>query len=198
MAGPPRDDSAEGEAPGEFEGIEPGNSALGQPTHGNTPVGKFFAKTHGKAHGRPHGQGGPRRGAAGQAGHGGRPFGQSGRPQHGQPPRHGQPRGGHGPSSPYVMTTLTIPGAVPEGLPGTSGPRPKGPGGGHGPRGPGPGNGPRGPGAGAEARGPGAGQGKKRGRGNRNRRGPKSETMPGNEAPRTVEPAIVDDDIGNR
>ena len=45
--------------------------------------------------------------------------------------------------SPYVMTTLTVPGGVPEGLPGTSGPRPKGPGSG-GPRGPGgQGNGPR-------------------------------------------------------
>ena len=62
--------------------------------------------------------------------------GGQGRPQ-------GQPRGGGSGSSPYVMTTLTIPGGVPEGLPGTTGPRPKGPGSG-GPRGPrGQGNGPR-------------------------------------------------------
>ena len=90
------------------------------------------------------------------------------------------------------MTTLTVPGAVPEGLPGTGGPRPKGTGGANGPRGPG------GPGAVNGTRGPGAGQGKKRGRGNRNRRGPKPDSVPGNEAPRAVEPAIVDDDIGNR
>jgi len=39
---------------------------------------------------------------------------------------HQQDRSG----SPVVRTTLTIPGAIPEGLPGTSGPRPRGPGGG--------------------------------------------------------------------
>jgi len=185
--GLPREASTDAETPAEFEGIEPGNSVHGLPTHGNTPVGKFFAKNHGKPHGRPQGQGGPRRGGPGQ-GHGSRPFGQSGRPQHGKP-HHAEPRGGHGPSSPYVMTTLTVPGAVPEGLPGTGGPRPKGPGGANAPRGPGAVNG---------SRGPGGGQGKKRGRGNRNRRGPKPESMPGNEAPRAVEPAVVDDDIGNR
>jgi len=50
-----------------------------------------------------------------------------GRP-HGGKPRHG-PGGpqGHANASPYVARTLTIPGAVPEGLPGTQPPRPKGP-----------------------------------------------------------------------
>ena len=104
--------------------IEPGNSVHGLPTHGNTPVGKFFSKSHGKPHGRPQGQGGPRRGGAGPGAGGSRPYAQHGRPQHGKP-RHPDSRGGHG-GSPYVTTTLTIPGAVPEGLPGT-GARPKGP-----------------------------------------------------------------------
>ena len=107
--------------------IEPGNSVHGLPTHGNTPVGKFFSKSHGKPHGRPQGQGGPRRGGAGQ-GQGGRPFG--GRRAVRRMASRGiaQPRGGQGPASPYVMTTLTVPGAVPEGLPGTGSPRPQGPG----------------------------------------------------------------------
>ncbi len=48
--------------------IEPGNSVHGLPTHGNTPVGKFFSKSHGRPHGRPQGQGGPRRGGAGHGG----------------------------------------------------------------------------------------------------------------------------------
>ncbi len=177
-----------GEVP-EFEGIEPGNSVHGQPTHGNTPVGKFFAKTHGRPHGRPQGQGGSQRPGRGGQGQGGRPFGQQGRPQHGKPRNDEQPRGPRGPSSPYVMTTLTVPGAVPEGLPGTGGPRPKGPGAGKGPRAPGTGN---------EPRGPAAGQGKKRGRGNRNRRGPKPEAMPANTAPPAIGAPGVDDDIGNR
>jgi 23S rRNA pseudouridine2605 synthase len=221
-ATPPRDVSMEGEPPADFEGIEPGNSVHGLPTHGNTPVGKFFSKSHGKPHARPQGQGGSRRTGPGQ-GSGGRPYGQQGRPQHGKP-RHAEPRGGHGPSSPYVMTTLTVPGAVPEGLPGTDGPRPKGPGrgngpngpnaghgrrgpGGSGPHGPGRGNGPNAPGRGngpnAPGRGsgqnaPGGGQGKKRGRGNRNRNMPMADATPGNEAPRAMAPANVDDDIGNR
>jgi len=187
--GPPREASQDDDQPVEFEGIEPGNSVHGQPTHGNTPVGKFFAKTHGRPHGRPQGQGGgqrPGRGGqgqggaqrGGQGGQGGRPFGQQGRPQHGKP-RQGAPRGGQGPSSPYVMTTLTVPGAVPPGLPGTDAPQPKGSGG----------NAPR---------GPGAGQGKKRGRGNRNRRGPQSEATPGNAAPLANATPRIDDDIGNR
>jgi hypothetical protein len=76
------------------------------------------------------------------------------------------------------MTTLTVPGAVPEGLPGTQAPRAKGP--------PGSGQGPRGPGGPA---------GKKRGRGNRHR-GPKAGAVSAGDAPPA--PAIVDDDIGNR
>jgi len=219
--------SADPDASADFEGIEPGNSVHGLPTHGNTPVGKFFSKTHGRPHGRPQGQGGPRRGAPGQ-GHGARPFGQQGRPQGGKP-RHAEARGGHGSASPYVMTTLTVPGAVPEGLPGTGAPRPQGPGRGRGPKGqqgrgngpngpgrgnapggpgrgkgpgaPGRGNGPKGPGSGSGpngTNGPSAGQGKKRGRGNRNRRGPNAEALPGNVAPRVERPADIDDDIGNR
>ena len=80
----------------------------------------------------------------GGQGHGGRPFGAQGRPQNGNP-RHAQPRGGQGPASPYVMTTLTVPGGVPEGLPGT-GPRGgQGQGRGKNPNGPGRGNGATGP-----------------------------------------------------
>ncbi len=218
---PSHDASTNAEPSTDFEGIEPGNSVHGLPTHGNTPVGKFFAKAHGKTHGRPPGQGNPRRGGAGQA-PSGRPFGQQGRPQHGKP-RHAQPRGGHGPSSPYVMTTLTVPGAVPEGLPGTDAPRQKGPGRGNGPSGPGRGNGFNGPGAGqgrrgadgangsqgpARGNGPndpdrghgtnGPSQGKKRGRGKRNRNGQNPGSTPGNQAQRATLPVGVDDDIGNR
>ena len=212
-ATPPLEVSLDGEPPVDFEGIEPGNSVHGLPTHGNTPVGKFFSKSHGKPHARPQGQGGSRRTGPGQ-GSGGRPFGQQGRPQHGKP-RHAESRGGHGPSSPYVMTTLTVPGGVPEGLPGTDAPRPKGPGRGNGPNvpnaghgrrgpggggthGPGRGNGPNAPGRGNGPSAPGGGQGKKRGRGNRNRNMPMPDATPGNEAPRTMAPASVDDDIGNR
>jgi hypothetical protein len=74
------------------------------------------------------------------------------------------------------MTTLTIPGAVPEGLPGTGDPRPKGPAKTGAPRGPG-----------------GGGRGKNRGRGNRNHRDPKPESTPGNEAPHTVDPTPDED-----
>jgi hypothetical protein len=77
-------------------------------------------------------------------------------------------------ASPIVMTTLTIPGAIPPGLPGTERPpRPKG------------------------AGGPGPGQGKNRSRGNRNRnrRGPKPEATPGNEAPRSVDATPPDEDF---
>jgi hypothetical protein len=202
----------------EYEGIEPGNSVHGQPTHGNTPVGRFFGKSPNKSHARPQGQGGPRRGN--------KPSGRTpnaftkeqGRP-HGNA-RHGASRGsGHPNASPYVTTTLTVPGAVPQGLPGTDA-RARGPGRGpgqhrgnvfnaangerrqgHGSGSPGAqrGNGPdRGPGAN------GPGFGKKRGRGNRKRFGPPAAAAgnpsvnPGNEAPRAEPPANVDDDIGNR
>jgi hypothetical protein len=64
-----------------------------------------------------------------------------------------------------VVTTLTIPGAVPAGLPGTeTPPRPKAP-------------------------------GKRRSRGNRARRGPKAEGTPGNQAPRTSDTPPGDDDF---
>jgi 23S rRNA pseudouridine2605 synthase len=174
--------------------IEPGNSVHGLPTHGNTPVGKFFSKTHGKPHGRPQGHGAPRRGAAGHGVGGGRQFAQQGRPQHGKP-RHSDARGAHG-GAPYVMTPLTVPGAVPEGLPGTGVSQPKGPRGGQPPH-----AGGRGPGPNGQARGngPGGGHGKKRGRGNRHRNGPRPpDAQPGDETPRVPVPTIVDDDIGNR
>ncbi len=140
-------------------------------------------KAHGQQGGQRHdpGQGGkphaPRNGPPrhGQ-GHGAGGHPAPGRPQHAKGrPGSGQPRQPQ--ASPYVTTTLTIPGAVPEGLPGTNDMRPKGPGksgapGGHG-----------------------GGQGKNRGRGNRNRRGPKpdgssgikAESSPGQEAPRVTD-----------
>jgi hypothetical protein len=93
------------------------------------------------------------------------------------------------------MTTLTVPGAVPEGLPGTEASRPKGPRGGPAPQAGGRGNGPNGQGHG---NGPGGGHGKKRGRGNRHRNGPRPDAQPSDEAPRVSVPTIVDDDIGNR
>ena len=122
-----------------------------------------------------------------------------------------------GQHSPYVTTTLTIPGAIPQGLPGTNGPKPKGnhprsgKGGGQS-RQPGTGgNGqPRGakPRAGANGEAGDTGRAHavpagKRSRGDRNRRGPggapkPAAIKPGNEAPRNVAPAVVDDDFGNR
>jgi hypothetical protein len=76
------------------------------------------------------------------------------------------PQGGH---SPYARTTLTVPGAIPAGLPGTSGPRPKGPGAGKGHR----------------AKGP------------REQRVRHDDDNRGNRAPREVTPALADED-GNR
>jgi 23S rRNA pseudouridine2605 synthase len=189
--GRPRTTVADDDAPADPDVIEPGNSALGDPTHANRSVGSFFGKGHGRPHGRPHGSGGPKHGQAHDRGQGAgsRGPGGQGRPQYGKPRPAGS-QGQRGPSSPIVMTTLTIPGGVPEGLPGTNGPRPKGeprPAGPHRPKGP--------PGAGG-------GHGKQRGRGNQQRRGPRPQPStgesPGNEAPRAVEPAPVDDDIGNR
>ncbi|HVN34386.1 MAG TPA: ribosomal large subunit pseudouridine synthase B [Casimicrobiaceae bacterium] len=172
--------------------IEPGNSVHGLPTHHNTPVGKFFNKAHGRPHGRPQGQGGSRRGGGGHGaahGGGGQPFQKHGRPQHGKP-RQADPRAGNR-GSPYVMTTLTVPGAVPEGLPGTEAPRQKGP------RGGGRGNGPN-----AQGRGNGSGGGGGRhGRGNRHRNGPRRDgQQPVDDAQRvTVSvPPVGDDDVGNR
>jgi len=189
---PPREVPLDGEASAEQHVIEPGNSALGNPTHANRSVGSFFGKGPGKAQGRPYAKGGSRPGQ-------GQGYGGQGRPQHGKHRQGGgPPRGGS--SSPYVMTTLTIPGAVPEGLPGTSGPKPKGGGGQRGSGGKQ--RNPAGPGAPMASKGQGGGQGKNRGH-NRNRRGQRPEGAPGNEspgnvAPRTTEPRIISDDIGNR
>ena len=189
---PPAISGAGDDVPHNPDAIEPGNSALGDPTHGNRTVGSFFGKPPGRPHGRPHGQGGPRHGKSHDRGFGGgsRAHGGPGHPQ--GKPRHPGPPGQRNSSSPYVMTTLTIPGRVPEGLPGTNGPRPKGEHrhkGPHGQKGP--------PGSGA-----GGGQGKQ-GRGNRNRHGANPQGSPGNEVrdnetPRAGETAVVDDDIGNR
>jgi 23S rRNA pseudouridine2605 synthase len=223
--------SAEGvddDAPHDPDVIEPGNSAAGAPTHANRSVKSFFKGAHGP-HGRPHGKGGPRHGQA--------PRGQGGTGRlHGAKPGRGGPHGAGrgGPQqdprrqgAPYATTTLTVPGALPEGLPGTGGPRQKGSGqwqnkGPQRPKGP--------PGAGGP---PG-----KRGRGRRNRRGGKPQGAPGadnrgnqesgaaqlradddyrgnearpgnatprpvddnrgNETPRVNKPGIVDDDFGNR
>jgi 23S rRNA pseudouridine2605 synthase len=186
---------------------------IDEDNYGNTiaPAGPRPGGGQPGAGGRPPGQGGARRG--GKPFGGGKPYGGGG----GQGRPHGKPRGGGAGAggfggSPYVVTTLTVPGGVPEGLPGTSGPRPKGPGSG-GPRGPGgqgngprkgkphrkPGgapNGPANPNAPAGAPGPGAG--KKRSRGNRKRRGGPGGENPGNEAPVARPPAALDDDFGNR
>jgi 23S rRNA pseudouridine2605 synthase len=172
--------------------IEPGNSVHGLPTHHNTPVGKFFSKSHGKPHGRPQGHGGPRRGGPSLGG-GGQPFQKHGRPQQGKP-RQQDPRAGHR-ASPYVMTTLTVPGAVPEGLPGTEGQRPNRPRDKQAQHAQGRGNGPTG-----QNRGNGqGGGGRRRGR-NRHRNGPRQDRQPGDETPRALVtvPPIVDDDTGNR
>jgi 23S rRNA pseudouridine2605 synthase len=159
---PPAAGMDDGDAPHDPDVIEPGNSAAGAPTHANRSVKSYFKTLHG-SHGRPHAKGGPRHGQAprGQA-TGGRPHG--GKPGRNGPqghPRGGPQQGPHGQRSPYVTTTLTVPGGVPEGLPGTGGTRPKGSGqwtnDGSRPKGP--------PSTGAP---PG-----KRGRGRRNRRGGK-------------------------
>jgi 23S rRNA pseudouridine2605 synthase len=181
-------------APGDddldHDGPQPGNSAHGQPTHHNRPVGSFFAK--GEA--RPRGKRGPRSYAPG-GGPAGPTAHRPGKPR----PQAGQPRGG-GAGTPYVTTTLTIPGAIPQGLPGTTGPRPKGSqqrrgkpnkSGQRNPQGGAPGS------SGASASHPLPGG--KRARGNRQRRGGKpGGASPGNEAPANVPPAVIDDDIGNR
>ena len=156
-----------GSRPGQGQGEPRHGQGQGGPRHGQGQGGP----RHGQGQGGPrHGQGhaGPRQGqgyAGGQHPSPGRP------PQHGKP-RHGGKPGVPAPASPYVMTTLTVPGAVPEGLPGTDRPRPKGPGV------------PGGP-----------GKGKNRPRGNRNRRGPKAESMPGNEAPRATDAPPADEDF---
>jgi 23S rRNA pseudouridine2605 synthase len=128
-----------------------------------------------------HGGNGPRHGAQGQGNNGprngpARPGqgggSKKGRPPHGPKVRHpgSQPQQAGG--SPYVTTTLTIPGAVPEGLPGTQGPRPKGP------------------------QKFGQGQGRNR-RGNRHRRGPRPDAAPATEAPPAAGGTPRDDESGS-
>jgi 23S rRNA pseudouridine2605 synthase len=126
------------------------------------------ARRHGKGPAGPrHGQG-PGSGKSGQGHHPGGKASPGGRPAAHGKARPGPKPGPHRPPSPYVMTTLTVPGAVPDGLPGTD--RPK-------------------------SKGPGPGPGKNRPHGSRNRRGPKPESSPGNEAPRAAESAPADEDF---
>ena len=144
---------------------------------------------------RPHAQGGKRRNpnaGPGQAMGQGRPH-------------QGKQRSGFAPAtgddgSPIVRTTLTVPGGIPEGLPGRE-QRPRKPGQGgkapgkgqgkgqgfkqQGAKGPG-GNGPGGKGPGGPGSGEGNGPGRNRSRGNRNRRPRKPDVGPGNEAPRST------------
>ena len=190
--GVPQDVSAVDAEP-DADMIEPGNSVHGLPTHHNTPVGKFFSKPHAKPHGRPQGHGGSRRGGAGHGG-GGQPFQKHGRPQQGKH-RHQDPRAGHR-ASPYVMTTLTVPGALPEGLPDAEGQRPKGPHAHQGPHAGGRGNAPNGQG---RSNGQGGG-GRRRGRG-RHRNGPRHDAQPPTDDAQRVPvsvPPVADDDTGNR
>ncbi len=138
----------------------------------------------GAGQGRPAGgpgqprrfQGGP--GAPGQghqAGGPGRAYNPGGPRRGGMMGGTHAPRGpGATPGSPYVTTTLTIPGGIPEGLPGTNGPRPKGPG---------------------RPRVAGGGTGQRP-------HGPRKERPPagdddnrGNEAPRDSTPALADEDF---
>ena len=178
----------------DHDGPQPGNSVHGQPTHHNRPIGSFF----GKGEARPRGKRGPRNFAPGTG-----PAAPGGANRSGkQRPHGGQPRGG-GTGTPYVTTTLTIPGAIPQGLPGTTGPRPKG----SQPRRGKPNkNGPRHPAGGPSgasgptgAPAPQPHPGGKRPRGNRQRRGPKpGGASPGNEAAVGGAPTVIDDDIGNR
>jgi 23S rRNA pseudouridine2605 synthase len=184
----------------DHEGPQPGNSAHGQPTHHNRSVGSLFGKGETRYGARALGKRGTRHPSAG----GGAPG--NGHAQHGY--RHDKPRAavppthrGPGTGTPYVTTTLTVPGAIPQGLPGTEGPRPKGPGkrrgksakGGKSPHrntpgGPPPANSPGVP-AGAVAS-----AAEKRQRGNRHRRGPKPDTVNRDgDPPRIAEPKPVDE-----
>jgi 23S rRNA pseudouridine2605 synthase len=97
----------------------------GRPRHGQ-PQG-------GPRHGQP--QGGPRHGQPKSGMRQGQPYVPGTQPGGARTGFQGKPRRGPGAgsppgpgASPYVVTTLTVPGAVPAGLPGTEAPRPKGPG----------------------------------------------------------------------
>jgi 23S rRNA pseudouridine2605 synthase len=119
-----------------------------------------------------HGQGGPRPGQGPGGPRQGHPHAKGAQPGGGRAGFQGKPRrgpiAGSPPGqapSPYVMTTLTIPGAVPAGLPGTEPPRPKAP-----------------------------GKRRSRGNRAR-RGGPKTEGTPGNQAPRAPDTPPGDDDF---
>ena len=182
------DDEVDGNTVHVFErlhGRDPyGDAALRTPAVTTMRHGKGKGPRHGQPHGqgqggaRPghggprHGQGGPRHGQAGhRQGQGGRPG--TGRPQHQGKPRHGNPHGHPAGASPIVMTTLTVPGAIPAGLPGTE-------------RNPPPGGGPAG--------GPGGGRGRNRSRRKQQHRGAKAERT-GNEAPRGIDTTPADEDF---
>jgi 23S rRNA pseudouridine2605 synthase len=160
--GGPRQGHGQG---GPRQGQGPGQ---GGPRHGQGPGGP--------RHGQGPAKGAMRHGSAPASrsahGHAGGPHAAPGRPPHVGRPRNSGAPGNGAPASPIVMTTLTVPGAIPAGLPGTERPRPKG--------------------AGAPG---GGGHGKARPRGNRNRRGPKPEGSPGNEVPRSVDATPADEDF---
>jgi len=190
--GPPRVADTSDAMPEDEHVIEPGNSVLGNPTHGNRPVSTIFGQKGGggsRFRDRARGPGGA--GGNASRGQGGGAYrGQGAGAQ--RPPRNGgkgpRPGAPQGSGSPYVMTTLTIPGAVPEGLPGTVPAKPRGPKGPHRPKGA-QGFGP--------SQGQGQGQGKNRNRGRRNRGGPNANPA---SAPAAA-PAggdLPDDNIGNK
>lgn len=183
----------------EHEGPQPGNSVHSQPTHHNRSVSSFFGKSE-RAIPRPvHGKRAPRlphAGATDSSGQGARKGKQR---WHQGPPRHGG-------SSPYVTTTLTVPGAIPEGLPGTSGPKPKGTDGRRAKEGDAGKPGSRIAGGASGSQGSpgtqiksGTSPGDRRVRVNWQRRGPKSGgDTPAAKAPSEPATDVIDDDFGNR
>jgi 23S rRNA pseudouridine2605 synthase len=143
--------------------------------HGGSGTGRHNQGPGGSRYGHRPGQAGPRHGKGAPGAK--QPFAhaQGQHPAHGRPPHFGKPRHagtpGHGAAaSPIVMTTLTVPGAIPAGLPGTEWPRPNGPGG-----------------------APGGHPGKRRSRGNRNRRKPAG--APGSEPGPGIDPTPPDEDF---
>jgi 23S rRNA pseudouridine2605 synthase len=140
----------------------------GGPRQGQGPGGPRHGQGPAKG-GMRHGQGPGTRPAHG---HAGGPHAAPARPPHFGKPRHSGVPGHGAQASPIVMTTLTVPGAIPAGLPDTERARPKG--------------------AGSQG---GGGQGKSRPRGNRHRRGPKAEGSPGNEGARGADVAPADEDF---
>ncbi len=206
--------------PGKGPGGQPRQQGKpGQRAH--RPGGSGFPRENGEVNGnvepgpgarppggpRPSGSGKPRRPGAGPGRPGGQP-GQGFAPRAGKGGGQGHPRfapNDRQSSAPHSRTTLTIPGAIPEGLPGTSGPRPRGPGsGGSGPgagrRGPGGGkafgSGGRPPGSGAKPFGGGGGKGP-RPQGPREQQVRSDDDNRGNRAPPASAPVVADDE-GNR